>query len=355
MVRKNIIKVVVTAVVLVTIGCGGSSSSGTTNSSVDVSGIIVDPYIKGAVLCEDVNKNNSCDEDEQVSTASDVDGKFSFNNALTAGSNVIIKEQGTHNGVTYELNISGVVNSSGGIDIVSPLTTLQAKGLTTSQITTALSNAGLKDVAEATILIDPMSGGLKDKTLDSLNDSDLVNLHANLATYGLLRVMDGSKRLRELNGIELNTAILPNGALNQILTAMVTNITTVLSKTNLQTIDTTIKLAQQYSSAIPDVKLEVIIKTAVTILDRLTKIGYTTCNNTDGNDTTKVTTALSAVDGNKTAIINNAEKLGQIFYGKINSSALKSMSSYLPPYIQEGVNATKNTFIFDDNNTIIEY
>jgi hypothetical protein len=49
--------------VLVASGCGGGSSSSsdsgsstTTNSSVDVSGVIVDPYIEGAVLCEDVNK-----------------------------------------------------------------------------------------------------------------------------------------------------------------------------------------------------------------------------------------------------------------------------------------------------------
>jgi hypothetical protein len=52
-----------------------------------------------------------------------------------------------------------------------------------------------------------------------------------------------------------------------------------------------------------------------------------------------------------------------MFYGKINSSALRKIVNSMPsgspnPFptdIQMGMNATKNTFIFDDNNTIIEY
>ena len=103
-------------------GCGGGGSGGTISSDTTI-GKIVDPYIVGAVLCEDINKNGICESNEQLSSTSTVDGQFTFSSPLTAGSHIIVKTHGLHNGLTYDLNISGVVDSAGEIEVVSPITT----------------------------------------------------------------------------------------------------------------------------------------------------------------------------------------------------------------------------------------
>lgn len=344
-------------------GCNSDDDTKKSVVAAAATGVIVDPYIDGAVLCEDVNKNDSCDSGEQLSSASNSEGEFTFSEELSAGSHIIIKTQGKHNGKTYDLNISGVVDTDGNIEVVSPLTTLQARGLSASQIESLLTEVGLDNFSSAFLLGDPMSGGLKDKKLSELTAADLANLQASLATYGLLRVMDGSTTLRSLTGTELYAAIQSGGAVHEILSVMVSNIQLALSLANMTVLDNTVAAMQAGAQsggspvAIPDLTLETVIKTAVAILDRLTTIGYSTCNATSGTDTQKVTAALNAVNTNASAVIANAAKLGQMFYGQINTSTLYVIKDWLGavPDVVAGIESTGDTFVINSNNSVETY
>jgi len=292
-----------------------SSSTPTTNSVVQ--GVLVDPFIKGAVLCEDLNKDAQCQSSEQTSTTTDSNGKFGFSNPLSVGSHIIMKQQGFHNDVPYTLSLAGVVDADAKIDVISPLTTLQTKDLTNSQIRGLLTNAGLENLSDDDIFANPLEGGI-----NSLNTNDkLVRLHATLATYGMLKVMKGSKRLSELS----STQFINSSQVNQILTAMVSTIKSTLSKENLDSFQTTANSFNQTGFTAPPVSANVVIKTAVTTIDALTKIAYDTCNQTDGTDTQKVTAALAQMNARKTSIINKISQIGMQYYAKENKAIFEKV------------------------------
>lgn len=339
-----------------------TTAKSTLNSSLLSTGKIVDPYIEGAILCEDVDKDKVCATTEQVSSASDAEGNFSFTKVLRAGSNVIIKEQGKHEGETFDIDIAGVVNSSGQIPVVSPLTTFEARGLTSTQIASMLESAGLSGFDTSTILNDPMSGGLKDKTVSSITEADLLNLQASIATYGLIKVMNGSTTLQGLANEELLSSTQANGEVNQILSNMITIIQGALNTTTLSGVKTAVDSMTAPLSAnpftaslvsdIPEPTMDVVIKTAVVVMDRLSTIGYTTCNATQGTPQEKVTAALAEVSANKDTILSQVSSLGETFYSNINKDKLSALTSFLPTDMATGASATGSSFRFDENNIL---
>ncbi len=349
-------------------GCGGSSSStvpddDATTPTATTTGVIVDPYIVGAVLCEDLNKDGVCGDDEQVSTASTIDGEFTFSEELTAGSNVIIKTQGKHEGKTFDLNISGVVSADKTIDVVSPLTTLEAKGLTADQIAEILTIAGLT-VSATDILSDPLSGGLMDKISSQISESDLVNIQASIATYGLLRVMDGSSTLKTLTNEELYYSAITEGeAVYSIVQVMVTGIKESLNASLLAMITSQMEYAKAAYPAVPDVTVETIVKVGLIIMDRFATIGYTTCNATvSESDYDKVTAALTQVSLAQSQIVNstNIMTLGVKLYGMKNYSTFAPIKNYIGgvPYLGDALTDKENgkeTYRFNESNMIVSY
>jgi len=385
------------------IGCDSSSSSSSTPTTTSTTtylsqGTIVDPYIVGAIMCEDVNTNGTCDTGEQLSTASDANGLYKFEKALTAGSHVIVQTQGKHEGVTYDLEISSVVDSSGEADVTSPLTTLQTRGLSTTQIAEILNNAAtvsnlkLSDgttawsIAVADISSNPLANNLAATKVGDLNEADLVGIQASLATYGLLKIMKGSTRLSDLNATELYDSAMGNNGHTEVLNiakAVLSNITSSLNKTLLTQIKTGIDTGRttmataiaanhpQYDTtsatslaneAFPEPTIELPIKVAVTIIDRLATVGYTTCNATSGDDATKVTAALAQVANEATTISAQAMSLGTKLYGIMYQAELSKLNvtgydfrQNLPADLKAGSDASNNgnvTFRFDDSSTL---
>ena len=364
------------------IGCSSEDSASETNDT-SVQGVIVDPYIEGAVLCEDVNKDGVCNASEQNSSSSTSAGVFGFNNELTAGSHIIIKEQGIHAGKRYDLNISGVVSSTGSIDVVSPLTTFETKGLTTTQIAEILNKAatdsGLTSwaITADDITADPLSDGLEDKKISDLSDSDLVNIQASLASYGILKIMSGSDALSELSPTELyysGMGLNGHTELLEITKVMLSNIVATLNKTMLTTVKTGIDTGKgamvqggipqtTANTGLPEPTASLIIKVAVSIIDRLAEIGYTECNATGGD----VSAALTEVGNNQAAITAQAAALGSQMYGLTYHSQMKS--SFQGMYalgltgifsadsnIENGYNAKENnhsTIRFDSSNNLV--
>ena len=363
----------------------GLTIGGEVNSSVGSGdeGVLVDPYIAGAILCEDVNKNNLCDTNEQVSSTTTSDGMFTFSSALTPGSNVIIKTQGQHEGGLYDLNISAVVASDGTVDVVSPLTTFETRGLTPSQIAEIFNLVATNEsiasfsVSGSTILDDPLANGLKDKTMSQLTAADLNNIQSSLASYGLLRIMEGSTALQALSGNELyvsGTTADGTGAVYEIAKVILKQITAAINIENLTQINSTVDgiktsvtsaAGQTIADMIPLPTIDILFGVATSVVDRLALVGYTTCNATSGDPITKVTAALGSVATAANTILGSTPEAqvsslmtyGMNFYGiKFNSqlSSITGASSFFPTDVQTGLSAAtagNTSFRFDSSNT----
>jgi hypothetical protein len=311
--------------------CG--SSGGGSESSSSTTGVLVDPFIEGAVLCEDSDQSGTCDSGEQLSSATDANGEFSFSSALTPDSHIIMKEQGFHNDVPYTLKLAGVVDSEGKIDVVSPLTTLRTKELSASQIRGLLEDAGLDGLSDDDIFANPLEGGIN--SLES--DDELRRLHASLATYGMLKVMNGSKRLSELS----STEFLNSSEVDTILTTMVSTITDALSRENLDEFQNTADGFNQSGFTAPQVSVNVVAKTAVTAIDAITKAAYNACNQTDGTDAQKVAAAIAKVNEIKNTVMAKVSDIGMQYYAKENKSTFNAVpaqyQSLFPAQIQAGL------------------
>ena len=128
--------VIVSALSLGIVGCGGggggSSSTANDNTSTTktISGQAIDGYISGAKVCLDINKNNSC-EDNEPSTTTDNNGVFSLSTNLS-GEYPIVIFGGTDiaTGETFDGTLKNVIklsDTSTKIDTkITPLTTLVA-------------------------------------------------------------------------------------------------------------------------------------------------------------------------------------------------------------------------------------
>ncbi len=380
-----------------------SCSSSDSDSSPDTpsvtylsEGVIVDPYIVGAVMCEDLNTDAVCDSTEQLSTPSDEKGLYKFEKALTPGSHVIVQTQGKHEGMTYDLDIASLVDSAGKADVTSPLTTLQTRGLTTAQIAEVLNNVAtiegimLSDgttpwsILASDILSNPLANNLVNAKIGTLNESDLVGIQASLATYGLLKVMKGSTKLNSLTNTELYDSAMGNYGHTEVLNiakALLSNITSTLNKTLLDQIKSGIdtgrtamangitnhpsynaaSAASLANEALLEPTIELPMKVAVTVIDRLATVGYSTCNATAGTDAQKVTAALAQVANEATTISSQAVALGTKLYGVMYKDDLEKLNvqgydfrTNLPADLKSGLEAAqsgKTTFRFDNSST----
>lgn len=354
MFNVKLLKLLVNALIgaSIFIGCGGGSSGGTTSIET-TTGTIVDPYIVGATMCEDEDQSGTCDSGEQLSTPSTALGQFTFSSPLRAGSHIIVATHGLHNGITYDLNISGVVDSGGEIAVVSPITTLETKGLTKAQIISLLDSNGSLGLSEADISSDPM-GGLSGKT--SVTNSELKKLQASLATYGLLKIIESSDEIKVMTPSQL----VSSTAVQQITTAMVTAVRNNLNQTTFNTIKTTMDGVRTTAnginplagSYIPDVTTDVIIKTAVTAMNRIVEAGYNKSKETDGN----ITLAIAEANSVATTVVSQIDTIAKYYYGLENKTKLSTIplafQSLIPTEVQTGVNNQTGIFVLNEENQI---
>ena len=347
------------------------------------SGKIVDPYIEGAILCEDVNANGTCDDGEKTSSPSTADGDFGFEDTLTPGTNIIIKQQGSHLGETYDLEIAAVVAEDGTVNTVSPLTTFETKEATPEQIAaiinSAAQNAGLSgwsDITAADVLADPLGGGLMSKPAVSITEADLRKILVNMSVYGLMKVMKGSTALQELSGNELYVSgTTSGGAVNRIATFMLQNLSQILNTSLLNQISTMVTQSRSAAAGlvamIPDapemdfdtiiagVTAGEIINTAVLFMDDFSTKGYTTCNATDGDASTKVTAALAAVQTQVDLLSSKIIDTGLQMYAIEHGAQLAPAADYLSymgqPTLEQGYNdyvAGYSTYRFNDSGVL---
>lgn len=130
-----------TSVALFLAGCGGSDSgSGESASSRTITAI--DGYLGNAIVCVDRNSNQICDSDEMLDGRTALDGTFTIP-AADAGYDVIVKvargEAKDTDQIDFVDNTYELLAKSDS-DVVTPFTTLAAKGGTTLEALAAELN-----------------------------------------------------------------------------------------------------------------------------------------------------------------------------------------------------------------------
>lgn len=328
-------------------GCGGGGGSSSVNYAV--SGVAVDPYISGAVFCEDKNGNDGCDSDEQISTTSDKDGNFYFSNALVGTGQILMKDGsfGKHNGTDYDLQLAIPITSSATNSInVTPMTTLMARGdFNTTEIVnlgavtpgSSSSNVAI-GLTEADVVANPMTGLVT--TNSTVTTSDLRKLRAQLASYVSLRAAD---KLQILNNGTLTKSQYKT-AISTIYGSALNLINEGLNDSILDTINGLVP------SNVPKVTINDITKTAIVISDRLADIGVAACISADS--TTCMNAAETAVRAQLLLVNGWGLELGQGYYGVANKSTLQPFNSYLPQDVQTGLICSSGIFYIDSSDTV---
>ena len=174
--------------VMLLAACGGSGGSSSSSGAYITGGIVVDPYIVGATFFEDVNGNGRWDAGEQISTPSDENGVFSFSDPVPAGRTIIMHDRGKHNGLIFTGIVARrIFSSDAGLVVVSPLTTLQAMGLSSSRIVQLLEGF-IPDLNESHITADPYAplAFLEEDTV--ISDESLAGIRANVLVGTLLQL-----------------------------------------------------------------------------------------------------------------------------------------------------------------------
>ena len=335
-------------------GCGESSSDDDGDKKADTSGgTIVDPYIEGAVLCIDSNKDGICGSDEPTSTASDDQGRFTFSQTPEAGDVIRIKTQGTHNGREYDLNMSATLSDTDGF-VISPLTTLQDKNITAAQITQIMEQFGLT-LTQTQVTGDPMDG-LDELSSSTVTDAELARIRASIAVYGTLRIMEGSEAIKRLTGEQFvaSATDTENGVIYQILDTMTDYVKEGLSTSNI----TSLTNAVTGNPNAPAVSVLDIVNTAVAITDYMTQIGYTACNESNGS-LSAIQQALNDASSNGTNLYTWSNQLGQGYYGARNRITFRGYinggwlnEDDLPQELRFGLDCDSGFLFIDTNSTV---
>jgi len=193
--KKVFLWLIVTTIVVLS-GCGGSGSGGDSGST----GVLVDPYISGAILQEVAEDGTTL---QRGSTATDAQGHFEFSAEVQVGSIIETKisQLGTHVGEPNQVVLRRQIRANDdGLLVVSPLTTLIANGSTETDVVALLQTAGLTDFSAGDIYIDPMSG--LDNLSSSATSADLTRLQAAMAVANYLEATNKPKS----SALDMNTS-----------------------------------------------------------------------------------------------------------------------------------------------------
>ncbi len=183
--KKVFLWLMVTTIVVLS-GCGGSGSGGDSSVTDNGStGVLVDPYINGAILQEVAEDGTTILQ--RGSTLTDAQGRFEFSAEVQVGSIIETKisQLGTHVGEPNQVVLRRQIRANdNGLLVVSPLTTLIANGSTETDVVALLQTAGLTDFSAGDIYIDPMSG--LDNLSSNVTSADLTRLQAAMAVANYL-------------------------------------------------------------------------------------------------------------------------------------------------------------------------
>jgi hypothetical protein len=180
------------ALVLVLAACRNERHPGSQDRPGVISGVVVDPYVEGAVVQELTVPARRV---VQESSATGADGVFTFQAPLTRGNLVALSVKGLHSGAPYTVRLERRVDVDAGVLVVSPLTTLLAAGRSPEEILGALSTALAGSLAASDLTADPMA-----RAVISTDAKGRQLLATSIAVGGALQIVGGNAASPELAG-----------------------------------------------------------------------------------------------------------------------------------------------------------
>jgi len=294
------------------VGCGGGSDNATTPAE-STSITIVDPYIEGATVFWDKDGDGVFDVGEPESTPSDSSGKATFNVKVTDGARIIMNTKGTHNGEAYTGTLTANYSSTG---VVSPLTTLEEKGYTKTEIIALLATSGIT-LTEADITADPMVG--LSSTNTTATDAALAKIQASVAINTFLDMRNMYSVDKKKTHVE---------AVKADLTTVATLMKDTITATNVSTsnADTMIKAAVAMGNYINSATDKSVALSGINSTSRdamITNIKMALATNKDAQF--KITSA----DGNISQLEGYGVSYGVSYVGNLNMTAQEVVSSLL--------------------------
>ncbi len=190
--------------VLVLSGCGGGGGGDTVDddgpddlpdTSSVTQGIVIDPYIVGAVFQEIAQDGTTVLQ--RQSTASNEFGVFSFPNPLTEGSTIEMKlsSKGLHGSAPFEGLLRRTIEDDDSSSVnVTPLTSLLANGMSRIAVLQSLFDAGFSGLTTDDLYSNPMIERYGESTNDLLQmtsgvtNSTLLRLQANMAVNDYMEI-----------------------------------------------------------------------------------------------------------------------------------------------------------------------
>lgn len=228
---------------------------------------LVDPYISHAILCEDENRNLTCDPGEQESLPTSLNGETYFENRLKPYAVVIMKNYGMHEGLPYETQLIGQADADGNISTISPLTTMSKYGFSETETVALLNQIGTElgenwSFNTTEIKENPLN--ILNEDINNINDSDLKLAKVNIGLGSFLKTLDDTNTLQTnfKSKLQDNTSYTYK-ALKFYLKTMNES----LDKDKINTINNNLNTI---NSKIPKSNTETFIKSSFSISENLT-------------------------------------------------------------------------------------
>ena len=147
------ISLIISALLL--IGCGGGGSN-TSNNTNEIKGKVIDGYVKNAIVCLDLNNNFKCDTNEPF-TITDKNGNYSLKT----------KDNKLH-----------ILISKGGIDIENNLPAITMYSNTKYKNITPLTSLAIKEGEKKVAEFFNIS--ISDIAKDPMKDNEIKNIIKNI-------------------------------------------------------------------------------------------------------------------------------------------------------------------------------
>lgn len=319
---------------------------------------VVDPYVVGAVLCVDANKNTLCDSYELRSNPTDENGQTVFPEKVAPYSKIILAENGTHMGEPFDLEIFAYSDGNGDVGIITPLRSYEKYGLSNTQITDVLNyNADQVGYTNWSVdytaaINDPMKGiDFTSTDLSNFENSDFYPLQANMVSASLMKIID---RLGYTNADLINSLNNASDPIHLVIQNLIRASVETFNKDNLITVQNSLSTLRDNNvnlteTNLPTPTLNTLLNSSFSVIDGFGEKAVNTMATSSGSISEKLSTANSGLEEHilNNGVLNqdNLTANLEVNYGLLNKDEISTIDQTTMDSLTELSNVKTGTTI----------